>query len=67
MQSSDREHPVILLRNQLIELRQGRATRQSRHRQYGLTSQALVAYINNESLRALRVPSYELFLLQGED
>lgn len=66
MSSAKREHPVTLLRNQLVELGRHGATRRARQRQYGMTSRALSAYVNNEPLRVLRVPAYELFLLPEE-
>jgi len=66
MSSAEQERPVVLLRNQLVELRRRGTTRNIRQRQYGLTSRALSAYVNKEPLSVLRVPAYELFLLPEE-
>lgn len=57
---------VILLRNQLMDLRKHGGTRATRHRQYAMTSRALAAYIDNQPLTVLRLPTYELFLLPEE-
>ena len=66
LSSGERERPIVLLRNQLIEIRRHKATRETRQRQYALTSRALLAYVDDEMLNVLRAPSYELFLLPDE-
>ncbi len=64
--SGPREHVVVALRNQLIELRRYGITREVRQRQYALVSRALSAYTRAESLTILRATSFELFLLPEE-
>jgi hypothetical protein len=66
MSGNDRERVVVLLRDQLIRLRNQRTTSAARQRQYALTARALVAYIQAEPLFILRPPSCELFLLPEE-
>ena len=60
------EHIVVLLRNQLIELRKHGTTQEVRQRQYALTSRALCAYSQGEPLTSLRATNVELFLLPEE-
>jgi len=64
--SGEQEHPIVLLRNQLLDIRRQGATRAARLRQYALTSRGLLAYLRSEPLTVLRAPSYELFLLPEE-
>lgn len=66
MAGNHREHVIVLLRDQLIGLRNHRTTSAARLRQYALTSRALSAYLRGESLSVLRTPTYELFLLPEE-
>lgn len=62
----ERERPIVLLRNQLLDLRRQPTTREVRQRQYALTSRALVAYLDEEPLTLLRAPATELFVMPGE-
>jgi len=64
--AGEQERPIVLLRDQLIELRNQGATRKARQRQYALTSRALLAYLQGEHLSILRAPTYDLFLLPEE-
>lgn len=63
---SEMDRVVVLLRDQLIELRKRAATKAVRQRQYALTSRALAAYVQNQPLSVLRAPTYELFVLPEE-
>lgn len=60
------EHVVVLLRNQLAELRKFGTTHAVRQRQYALTTRALAAYLRVESLSVLRAANADLFLLPEE-
>lgn len=62
----DGEHLIILLRNNLLDLRKQGATQWARQRQYGLVSRGLLAYVRHESLTVLRAATAELFLLPEE-
>jgi hypothetical protein len=64
--SGEREHIVVLLRNQLIELHKFGTTQAVRQRQYALTTRALSAYIHGERLTILRATNLDLFLLPEE-
>lgn len=66
MPGDDTERVIVLLRDQLVGLRNQRTTTAVRQRQYALTSRALVAYVQGESLSLLRPPSYDLFPLPEE-
>ena len=63
MPATDEERVIVLLRDELLGLKNQRTTSAARQRQYALTSRALLAYVNGESLSLLRPPSYDLFLL----
>lgn len=63
---NDYEGIIVLLRDQLIALRNRKTTSQARQRQYALTSRALLAYVRGESLSVLRASACELFLLPEE-
>ena len=60
------EHVIVLLRNQLGELRKYGTTREVRQRQYALTTRALAAYLRVEPLSVLRAANADLFLLPEE-
>ena len=64
--SGPREHIVVALRNQLIEIRKYGTTQTVRQRQYALVSRALCAYTQGEPLTILRATNTELFLLPEE-
>jgi hypothetical protein len=64
--AGDAERPIVLLRNQLLELRQQPCTRATRQRQYALTSRALSAYLKGDELVVLRPTTWELFILPEE-
>jgi hypothetical protein len=64
--SGPREHVVVALRNQLLELGKLGKTQAVRQRQYALTTRALCAYNHDESLNVLRAANADLFLLPEE-
>lgn len=64
--SGEREHIVVQLRNQLIELRNNSITQAVRQRQYALTTRALSGYVHGETLNILRPTNCDLFLLPEE-
>lgn len=66
MPANDHERVIVLLRDQLVELRRHRTSSEARLRQYALTSRALSAYLRYESLSILRAPTGELFPLPEE-
>jgi hypothetical protein len=60
------EQVIVLLRNQLIDLRRNGTTRTVRQRQYALTSRALLAFLQGEEIAVLRASASELFILPEE-
>lgn len=63
---TQRDQPIVLLRNHLLALARHGSTRQVRIRQYGLSSRALWAYVQGQLIAVLRPANYEVFLLPGE-
>lgn len=57
---------VVLLREQLLEIRRRRITKRDRQRQYALTSRAIAAYMDGQVLTVLRPVCGEIFLLPEE-
>jgi hypothetical protein len=62
----ENEQVIVMLRNQLIDLRSYGTKRSARQRQYALTSRALLAYLQGEDITVLRASASELFILPEE-